>query len=373
MTDDFIQPAAADELTAKYGEGNPFAAAMRATRMPMIITDPRQADNPIIFANDAFLRLTGYARDEVMGRNCRFLQGPDTDPQAVARIREALAQDHDLAVDILNYRKDGSTFWNALYVSPVRNGEHAPDFFFASQVDVSDKKNAEVALRQVQTDLEGIVAARTAELRQSVEQKTSLLHEVDHRVKNNLQLIASLMLLQTRRVKDPAVKRALGSMLERVNAVATVHRRLFQSDDVAMFDVAAFVRDLADDTLGAAGRSDIKIVLSTEPAQVPASLAAPLALVINELLINAIAHGFPPGRGGEVRLGVHRKNNVLRIEIADDGVGMLSKTDSAVGDELGFGLTIVDLLSRQLRGRCERSEAGPGVKVTLELPMDGVG
>jgi PAS domain-containing protein len=63
------------DLHAEQGKGDPFAAAIRATRMPMIVTDPRQPDNPIVFANDAFLHLTGYRRDEVMGRNCRFLQG----------------------------------------------------------------------------------------------------------------------------------------------------------------------------------------------------------------------------------------------------------------------------------------------------------
>ena len=233
-----------------------------------------------------------------------------------------------------------------------------------------EPKDDLTVLRQAHNDLEAIVAARTAELRQTVEQKTALLHEVDHRVKNNLQLIASLMLLQTRRVKDPAVRKALGGMLERINAVATVHRRLFQSDDVAMFDIAAFVHDLADDTLGASGRADIRINLDTEQVQVPATLAAPLALVINELLINAINHGFPPGRGGEVSVGVHRKHDILRIEITDNGVGMARATDSDRGDEIGFGLTIVDLLGRQLRAKVDRSDADPGVKVTLELPLE---
>ena len=79
-----------DSLEAEHGKGDPFAAAVRATRMPMIVTDPRQFDNPIVFANDAFLKLTGYTRLEVAGRNCRFLQGPGTDPAAVDRIRESL-------------------------------------------------------------------------------------------------------------------------------------------------------------------------------------------------------------------------------------------------------------------------------------------
>ena len=103
-------------LAAEHNIDDPFAAAIRATRMAMIVTDPSQAENPIIFANDAFLRLTGYGRDEVIGRNCRFLQGPNTDPKAIETLRAAVAAGEDASVDLLNYRKDGSTFWNALYL-----------------------------------------------------------------------------------------------------------------------------------------------------------------------------------------------------------------------------------------------------------------
>ncbi|QGY02102.1 PAS domain-containing protein [Methylobacterium mesophilicum SR1.6/6] len=127
-----------DNLKADSHPGDPFAAAVRATRMPMIVTDPRQFDNPIVFANDSFLKLTGYTRMEVTGRNCRFLQGPETDLEAVDRLREAIRQEVDIRVDLLNYRKDGSTFHNALYVGPVRDAEGKLVYFFASQVDVSE-------------------------------------------------------------------------------------------------------------------------------------------------------------------------------------------------------------------------------------------
>ena len=118
--------------------GDPFAAAVRATRMPMIVTDPRQFDNPIVFANDAFLKLTGYTRLEVTGRNCRFLQGPDTDSAAVDEVRAAIRDERDIRIDILNYRKDGSTFHNALFVGPVRDETGKVVYFFASQLDVSE-------------------------------------------------------------------------------------------------------------------------------------------------------------------------------------------------------------------------------------------
>ena len=127
-----------DNLRTESNRGDPFAAAVRATRMPMIVTDPRQHDNPIVFANDAFLTLTGYSRLEVTGRNCRFLQGPETDPAGIERLRAAIRREDDIKIDLLNYRKDGSVFQNALYVGPVRDVAGTVVYYFASQVDVSE-------------------------------------------------------------------------------------------------------------------------------------------------------------------------------------------------------------------------------------------
>jgi PAS domain S-box-containing protein len=136
-----------ENLENEVTRGDPFFAAVRATRMPMIVTDPRQFDNPIVFANDAFLRLTGYSRFEVTGRNCRFLQGPETDPAAVERLRAAIREEIDVRVDLLNYRKDGSTFHNALFVGPVRDDVGQVVYYFASQLDVSEhhRMAAEIA------------------------------------------------------------------------------------------------------------------------------------------------------------------------------------------------------------------------------------
>ena len=96
-----------------------FFAAIEMTRMPMVVTNPNLPDNPIVFANQAFLNTTGYSMDEVLDRNCRFLRGPGTDRQAVDAIRRAIQEKTDLAVELLNYRKDGTVFWNALFLSPI--------------------------------------------------------------------------------------------------------------------------------------------------------------------------------------------------------------------------------------------------------------
>ena len=111
---------AGERLARQHAKGDPFATAITNTRMPMVITDPAQHDNPIVFANQAFLDLTGYAREEVIGRNCRLLQGPDTTPESAAAIRRAIETcEPTFRGEILNYRKDGTSFWNALFMSPV--------------------------------------------------------------------------------------------------------------------------------------------------------------------------------------------------------------------------------------------------------------
>lgn len=353
-----------DDLHAEQGKGDPFAAAIRATRMSMIITDPRKPDNPIVFANDSFLRLTGYAREEVIGRNCRFLQGPDTDADAVAEVRDAVAAGSDISVDLLNYRKDGSTFWNALYLSPVSNGKGELLFFFASQLDVSDRKHSEQRIAADKQRFEEAVKERTRELEAALDTQTALLHEVDHRVKNNLQMISSLILMQSRTISDEAVKNSLTTMLERIEALSTVHRRLYQSKDVSKFDVSDFARDLVSDLLAASGRSQITSKLDLEPIVVPADKATPVALIVNELVTNALKHAFRDETvPGSIGVRMSQPDGHLIIEVSDDGVGM----DGKSGDGT-FGMRLIRQLGRQLHADVEWRNTSPGTQVVVKMP-----
>ena len=202
-------------------------------------------------------------------------------------------------------------------------------------------------------------AARALE--EALARKNALLHEVDHRVKNNLQLIASLILLQSRRTADEASRQALKAVLERVTAVATVHRRLFQGDPLR-FDVADFVRDLVGDLAAAAGRDDLEIRLELDEVALPASSAAAFALVINELLGNALKHAFPAGRAGRIAVSLANLGPACVLTVADDGAGM-------GGRPPGFGLTIVRLLCQQLHAELDIADAQPGVRATVAIPM----
>lgn len=317
----------------------PFAAAMRATHLPMTISDPHRADNPIIFANDAFLRLTGYERSEVEGRNCRFLQGTGTDRAAAARIGRALSAGRDIGLDILNYRKDGTTFWNALSISPIVCGSGELQYFVATQTDITDRLN----------DLQA---------------RTTLLREVDHRVKNTLQMIAALVATQMSATTDTGARETLGATLRRIEALATLHRRLHQSDDVTQVAIGNVAGDIVADLLGAAGRADIALTLELAPLRVPAEAAAPLALIVNELVTNALKHAFR-GRPGRLTVRVGRVGDRDGIEVLDDGPGMPVSAPAGAT----FGTTIVRMLARQLHAGLEWGRADPcGTRVTLALP-----
>ncbi|MDX7953660.1 PAS domain-containing protein [Lichenihabitans sp. Uapishka_5] len=354
-----------ERIHHENGRGDPFAAAIRATRMPMVITDPRQDDNPIVFVNEAFQKLTGYAREEIVGRNCRFLQGPDTDPDSVERLRTAIETETDVQVDLLNYRKDGTTFWNALYLSPTRSHEGEVQFFFASQLDISDRVESQRVIAEQKAIVEAEVQKRTLALEEALAAKDLLLHEVDHRVKNNLTMIGSLLRLQSRQIGDPVVSSKLDAMLERVDALATVHRRLYQSDDVTRFDVGTFTGSLVHDVIGASGRADIKVDADVDRLDISSSKAAALGLIINELVTNTVKHAFANDRPGHLHVSAKAVADQAVIRIADDGYGMAAKGERVDG----LGTTLVNRLCRQVQAVATWDDARPGTSVTLTFPI----
>lgn len=353
-----------DALDYDHGRGDPFAAAVRATRMPMVITNPRLPDNPIVFCNEAFQDLSGYSRDEIVGHNCRFLQGPETDRETVARIRAAIDRGSDVEADLLNYRKDGSTFWNALYLSPVRDDAGEIRYYFASQLDVTTRVVAERSAVARRLEVEREIAARTADLEHALEAKTLLLQELDHRVKNNLAMIGSLLRLQARVSVNRVVAARLEEMLQRVDALGSVHRRLYQTAELTRFDAGAFLHGLAAELFAAARLTHVTLEADIQPIEISPSNASALGLVLNEVLTNAVKHAFAGGRAGTLRLRTRTEAGTALIDIYDDGPGMPATAAK------GLGRTLIERLSRQLGIQASWTDMAPGTRVSLSFPMD---
>ena len=158
--------------------------ALAAASSGITIADASRSERPLIYCNDAFTTITGYTPNEVLGRSCRFLQGPDTDPSAVQKVRDALHSGEGCKVTLKNYRKDGVPFWNELVISPVYSNEGELTHFIGVQQDITARVEAEEALaranealERANRSLEQRVAERTAELMQANEQ---LLHDAFH-------------------------------------------------------------------------------------------------------------------------------------------------------------------------------------------------
>lgn len=158
--------------------GGLFVEAVARTRMPMAVTDARLPGNPIVFANDAFLRLAGYSMQEVMGQKPHFLNGPDTDPQDAARFREALRRGEDIVVDSWQYRKDGSRFFAAVFVSPILGEDGQVIQHFLSYLDITRRVVAEDEIRSHASELEASVEERTRALAESETRLTTVLEGV---------------------------------------------------------------------------------------------------------------------------------------------------------------------------------------------------
>ena len=182
------------EIIGLSGQTDPFVSAVRATRMPMIITDPRQSDNPVVFTNNSFCRLTGYAREEILGRNCRFLQGPETNRETVARIRAAVSAVEPIEIDIRNHRKDGTPFWNRLLLAPVHDQAGELAYFFASQVDVTIERER---LAGLESDNAALMAELSDRLRKQEEDAVALRAATESSRRAERELAAKALEFET--------------------------------------------------------------------------------------------------------------------------------------------------------------------------------
>lgn len=306
--------------------------AVERTRMPMVVSDARQPDNPIVLANQAFLDLTGYSGEEVLGRNCRFLQGEHTSPATIAELRAAVSEGREASVELLNYRKDGSRFWNQLHLSPIFDDEGRLLYFFASQIDMTE-------LRKVQ----GLEAA-----------EHRLLREVDHRALNVLAIVEGIVRLS--RADDSAAYAA--AVQQRVQALARAHALMAGRgwQDAPLDEV---VHQQLDPYGGRRAR------LEGGDLTVPVALVQPLALVLHELMVNAVTHGALSVAQGELLVRWRQEpGGELTLDWEETG----GPAPPAVR-RAGFGLTMTAaIVRRQLQGAISYVWRPEGLKATIRIP-----
>jgi PAS domain S-box-containing protein len=358
-------------IEAVRQQGGLFVEAVRRTRMPMLVTDATLPGNPIVFANQAFVDLSGYSMDELLGQDPHFMNGEGTDPEAIRRYETAIADGRDETLEILQYRKGGTPFRAMLFASPVDDGQGTVTNHFLSYLDITRRYVAEEDLRTLASELEARVAARTRDLEAVntrlsalVSEREMLLVEVNHRAKNSLAIAASLLAIQGRRQPDPAVRALFEEAHDRLNAMARVHDLLSKSEQAQRVDVSVYVADLCG-ALKPITENDDRIRLEAKMDDgmlVDADTAVPLGIVLTELITNAVKYAFPAPRSGMILVQARRSQpGWIELVVRDDGIGMSSLREGS----LGYGL--VRSLVQQIRGEIDvRSDAG--LTVTISFP-----
>jgi two-component sensor histidine kinase len=233
-------------------------------------------------------------------------------------------------------------------------------------------------LERLNGELEGRVAERTAELEavnaqltQALDERTRaltqrdlLLREVYHRVKNNLQIVDGMLVMQARRLADPAAKQALLEMRGRLYALGLVHHQLMESSDLETFDIAPFLKALSENVLQSGPSPDIGLTVRAAPLTVGLDFAIPLGLIVTELVTNSLKHAFPNGKG-QVEIVLERaEDGLVTLVVADDGEGLVSESETAGAS---LGATIVEGLVKQLGGTLTVKREN-GVRSEIRVP-----
>jgi two-component sensor histidine kinase len=210
-----------------------------------------------------------------------------------------------------------------------------------------------------------LLRRRCAESEEVAARHAIMLREGDHRIKNSLQIVSSLIGLQAGREESPSARAALKAASERIQSVARIHDALQASAGLDAVDIGAVLQSMCNSLHAMAGDPNlIAVIVEVEPIQAPVALAQPLVLAVNELVVNALRHAFPDGRSGSVRINVAERHGELTVIVADDGVGLPADH----GEGAGYGTSLVKMLAAQIGGVLT-VEIKQGSRFTLTAPM----
>ncbi len=241
--------------------------------------------------------------------------------------------------------------------------------------DVRARRGRDVAERALNESEERFTAQGATLARQTtlLRQRETLLREIHHRVKNNMQVMSSLLSLQSRVASNPAISRMLEENQNRIQSMALLHEILYQSEDLAVVDFSKYLRRMVDHLFRSYGVDNRQIRLHTalDPVGLELDDALPSGLLISEVVSNSLKHGFPEGRKGEVRIVLRRQSaSIVSLVLSDNGVGLPEHLDWTRSRSLG--LRLVRVLAQQLRANLDvRSQGGTEVSVVFTARCKG--
>jgi PAS domain S-box-containing protein len=340
--------AAARNVTEQNRASQYARSLIEASLDPLVTISPA---GKITDVNDATVKVTGVPREKLIDTDFSdYFIEPDKAREGYQQVfAQGFVTDYPLTI----HHTDGrltDVLYNASVYKDARGNVLG---VFAAARDVTAQKQAS---QQVQT---------------SLREKEVLLQEVHHRVKNNLQVISSLINMQVRKLRDVSARSALEECQSRVLSIALIHQKLYQSKDYGRVPFSGYARSLAANIFHATGISPghVALCLEFETLVLAVDKAIPCGLILNELITNALKHGFPNDRRGEIRIQLKKAGGDLELSVADDGVGIDPGFDPAKSDSLGMQL--VQTLVEQLDGKLDIfREAGTTFRVRFPMEIN---
>ncbi len=333
------QKAAENHISVTREAGGPFVTAADRTRMPMLFTDPNLPGNPIIYANDSFLSMSGYDREDVLGRDCYFMMGPETDPDARAQIEASLSAGYyDSHPEVRYYHKDGSSFWAVIFQGPALDADGHVTHHFVSFIDVTGRRQEERRLRL-------------------------LLGELNHRTQNILATVQAIA-LQT--LHGVANRDAIEAFEDRILALSAAHRLLGSGNWEG-----AGLREVISAILVPFGFNDGQVdrfSIAGEDVFLPPKTALTFALVFQELATNAAKYGALLDVAGHVEISWQVKPSPrgkrLQLRWIESGGPPVSPPCHQ-----GFGSQLIEGgLAKELRGEVRLDYETGGVVCQIGMP-----
>jgi PAS domain S-box-containing protein len=325
-----------------------FEKAVTASTNSIVIADPSQPDYPIVYVNPAFERTTGYVAEEVLGRNCRFLQGEDRDQQAIGELRRAVREGRHCTVVIRNYRKDGSLFWNELSIYPVRNEDGRTTSFVGVQNDITERVRTEEILSEI----------RRAERRRIARD----LHDV---VLQDLSgALQSLRLTHLRAKRSGAsldLEEELGALGRASSGLRNAIYDLRREKEQPFLKS---VESLVELSRQATPEREIRLLVEEGiDAYLSGKERVELLRILQEALANVRRHSA----ARNVDIGLRTEDHAILIEVFDDGRGFDPGSAGA-----GIGLSSMRERAEGLGGELEvRSRPGQGTEVKVRIHPAG--
>ena len=300
----------------------------------------------------------GYSAQEMIGKSISLLVPPDHPDDTTLILERVKNGELVIRYETLRRKKDGGLINVTLTASQIRDTQNRLIGISIIGHDITERKKMESEIQSLNRDLEQRVIERTNQLNASLEDKIVLLQEVQHRVRNNFQVIISLLSLQSQYIEDEKTKQVFKESKNRIHAMALVHEKLHTSTDMAKIDLDDYFRLLGNNLLQFYGMKGRGVIINTQISDIHTNIntAIPIGLIVNELVSNSLKHAFPDGRRGEISIAMQRENAILTIVYKDNGIGIPANRDWRNIKSLGLQLVIT--LVGQLGGTIELDRTG---------------